>query len=103
MDFSTEENYQAELEKIIAKFEQLYSIGVRQFGVLADDAEGEAANQVKLMNDLEAWRLEKGDVYNLIFVPKVYTKESAGGDVNNEYLKTIGTMRKLLILCGLVT
>lgn len=92
MDFSTEENYQAELEKIIAKFEQLYSIGVRQFGVLADDAEGEAANQVKLMNDLEAWRLEKGDVYNLIFVPKVYTKESAGGDVNNEYLNTIGTM-----------
>ena len=69
MDFSTEETYQAELEKIIAKFEQLYNIGVRQFGVLADDAEGEAANQVKLMNDLEAWRLEKGDVYNLIFVP----------------------------------
>lgn len=24
MDFSTEENYKAELEKIIAKFEQLY-------------------------------------------------------------------------------
>ena len=30
MDFSTEEAYQAELEKIIAKFEQLYNIGVRQ-------------------------------------------------------------------------
>ena len=92
MDFSTEETYQAELEKIIAKFEQLYSIGVRQFGVLADDAEGDEANQVKLMKDLEEWRLSKKDVYNLIFVPKVYTKESAGGDVNNAYLKTIGTM-----------
>lgn len=92
MDFSTEESYQAELEKIIAKFEQLYSIGVRQFGVLADDAEGDAENQVKLMKDLEEWRLSKKDVYNLIFVPKVYTKESAGGDVNNAYLKTIGTM-----------
>ncbi len=83
MDFSTEETYQAELEKIIAKFEQLYNIGVRQFGVLADDAEGDESNQVKLMEDLEEWRLSKKDVYNLIFVPKVYTKESAGGDVNN--------------------
>ena len=92
MDFSTEENYKAELEKIIDKFEQLYSIGVRQFGVLADDAEGDEKNQVKLMNDLEKWRLSKKDVKNLIFVPKVYTKESAGGDVNNAYLKTIGTM-----------
>lgn len=92
MDFSTEENYKAELEKIIAKFEQLYSIGVRQFGVLADDAEGDEKNQVKLMKDLEDWRLSKKDVKNLIFVPKVYTKESAGGDVNNAYLKTIGTM-----------
>ncbi|MGL5381536.1 beta-N-acetylglucosaminidase domain-containing protein [Clostridium sp.] len=92
MNFSTDEAYQEDLAKIIAKFEQLYSIGVRQFGVLADDAEGEADDQVRLMNDLEAWRLSKGDVYNLIFVPKVYTKESAGGDVNNAYLKTIGTM-----------
>lgn len=83
MDLSTEENYKAELEKISAKFEQLYSIGVRQFGVLADDAEGDEKNQVKLMNDLEEWRLSKKDVKNLIFVPKVYTKESAGGDVND--------------------
>ncbi|WP_327445043.1 beta-N-acetylglucosaminidase domain-containing protein [Clostridium tarantellae] len=92
MNFDTEETYAAELEKIITKFEQLYSVGVRQFGVLADDAEGDANNQVKLMNDLEQWRLQKGDVYEFIFVPKVYTKESAGGDVNNEYLNTIGTM-----------
>ena len=84
MDFSTEENYKAELEKIIAKFEQLYSIGVRQFGVLADDAEGDEKNQVKLMNDLEEWRLSKKDVKNLIFVPKVQCQ-------------------KLLILCGQVT
>ncbi|PWX76171.1 hyaluronidase NagK [Clostridium perfringens] len=92
MNFGSEESYKADLEKIIAKFEQLYSVGVRQFGVLADDAEGEANNQVKLMEDLEKWRLQKGDVYEFIFVPKVYTKESAGGYVNNEYLKTIGTM-----------
>lgn len=92
MNFESEETYKSDLEKIIAKFEQLYSVGVRQFGVLADDAEGDANNQVKLMEDLEEWRLQKGDVYEFIFVPKVYTKESAGGNVNNEYLNTIGTM-----------
>ena len=92
MKFDTEENYQNDLKKIITKFEQLYKIGVRQFGVLADDAEGEAADQVRLMKDLEKWRLEKKDVYSFLFVPKVYTKESAGGDVNNEYLKTISQM-----------
>lgn len=92
MKFDTDENYQSDLSKIIAKFEQLYSIGVRQFGVLADDAEGEAADQVRLMKDLEQWRLSKGDVDSFLFVPKVYTKESAGGDVNNEYLNTISNM-----------
>ena len=92
MKFDTEENYQNDLSKIIAKFEQLYSIGVRQFGVLADDAEGEAKDQVRLMKDLEKWRLSKKDVKSFLFVPKVYTKESAGGDVNNEYLKTISDM-----------
>ena len=94
MNFDTEENYKKDLEKIIAKFEQLYKVGVRQFGVLADDAEGDATNQVRLMEDLEKWRLEKGDVYEFIFVPKVYTKEAANGDVNNEYLKTISKMPK---------
>lgn len=92
MKFDTEENYQSDLAKVIAKFEQLYSIGVRQFGVLADDAEGEAKDQVRLMKDLEKWRLEKGDVYSFLFVPKVYTKEAAGGDVANEYLNTISEM-----------
>ncbi len=31
MNFGSEESYKADLEKIIAKFEQLYSVGVRQF------------------------------------------------------------------------
>ncbi len=65
MNFGSEESYKADLEKIIAKFEQLYSVGVRQFGVLADDAEGEANNQVKLMEDLEKWRLQKVMYTNL--------------------------------------
>ncbi|WP_289710185.1 beta-N-acetylglucosaminidase domain-containing protein [Peribacillus butanolivorans] len=93
IQFDDEAKYQEDLATIITKFEQLYDVGVRQFGVLGDDAaEGEAADQVRLMNDLEEWRVSKGDVYSFIFVPKVYTKESAGGDVNNEYLNTIGQM-----------
>lgn len=93
IQFKDEAKYQEDLATIITKFEQLYDVGVRQFGVLGDDAaEGEASDQVRLMNDLEEWRLEKGDVYSFIFVPKVYTKESAGGDVHNEYLNTIAQM-----------
>lgn len=95
IQFEDEAKYQEDLATIITKFEQLYDVGVRQFGVLGDDAaEGEAADQVRLMNDLEEWRVSKGDVYSFIFVPKVYTKESAGGDVHNEYLNTIGQMPK---------
>ncbi|WP_082003311.1 beta-N-acetylglucosaminidase domain-containing protein [Sporosarcina sp. ZBG7A] len=95
IQFEDEAKYQEDLATIITKFEQLYDVGVRQFGVLGDDAaEGEAADQVRLMNDLEEWSVAKGDVYSFIFVPKVYTKESAGGDVHNEYLNTIGQMPK---------
>lgn len=95
IQFDDEAKYQEDLATIITKFEQLYDVGVRQFGVLGDDAAvGEAIDQVRLMNDLEEWRVSKGDVYSFIFVPKVYTKESAGGNVNNEYLNTIGQMPK---------
>jgi len=93
IQFEDEAKYQEDLATIITKFEQLYDVGVRQFGVLGDDAaEGDASDQVRLMNDLEEWRVSKGDVYSFIFVPKVYTKESAGGDVHNDYLNTIGQM-----------
>ena len=68
----TEANYDERLETIKAKFEQLYRIGVRQFGILADDASSPVSIQNRLCKDMWAWCEEKGDVYDLIFVPQGY-------------------------------
>ena len=108
--FDTEEHYQEDLAIIIRKFEYLYDIGVRQFGILGDDAGGNATDQVKLMTDLEEWKKSKGDVYNLIFVPKEYCQSFAGNNINSPYLKTISQMPKDIEImwtgsgvCGWVT
>lgn len=75
----TDSNYHESVEAIKTKFEQLYKIGVRQFGVLADDA-GSISNEliVRLMNDLNEWRAQKGDVYEFLFCPPAYNWAFAG-------------------------
>lgn len=68
-------NYQADLNTLLAKFEQLYQAGVRQFALSADDMPNDAIDPVlqkDLCNDITEWINEKGDVKNLIFVPTVY-------------------------------
>ena len=73
--------YQSGIDALIAKFEQLYSVGVRQFVVSADDVDGDtvgAANRWNtelardILNDVAAWCKHKGDCFNTIFVPNVY-------------------------------
>lgn len=60
-------------EKMLAKFEQLYEVGVRQFGVLGDDV-GTLPHDyvVKLMQKAHEWVAQKGDVYNLVYCPASY-------------------------------
>lgn len=56
--FDSDANYAADLQILKDKFEQAMGVGVRQIAVLADDAgvpSGNAANYVKLMNDLTEW------------------------------------------------
>ncbi len=75
----TASSYDADIQKIIAKFEQLYEVGVRQFGVLGDDAGNLPRNVViKVMNDLQKWVDSKGDVYNLVFCPQGYNHSWQG-------------------------
>ncbi|URN96422.1 MAG: beta-N-acetylglucosaminidase domain-containing protein [Candidatus Pristimantibacillus lignocellulolyticus] len=78
--FNTEENYQADLTIIKAKFTQLLNAGVRKFGILADDAgvpaQG-AQTYVKLMIDLSNWLVEQQSTYDglvtdMIFCPNDY-------------------------------
>ncbi|ADE19509.1 beta-N-acetylglucosaminidase domain-containing protein [Mycoplasma crocodyli] len=73
--------YEERLAKLIAKFEQLYSIGVRQFGVLADDV-GSVPRQtvINMMKSLVEWGKKKGDVYDWVFCPAGYN--NAWTDMN---------------------
>ena len=71
-----DENKEEGLQKVIAKFEQLYAAGVRQFGVLGDDVGNLPYDTVVfVMNKLNAWRKEKGDIRDLIFCPEGYTMQ----------------------------
>lgn len=71
-DAITSSTYDEDLKVIKAKFQQLYDAGVRQFVISADDAGGKASLHAKLLKDMTAWVKEKGDCYNLCFVPQVY-------------------------------
>lgn len=72
----TSENRDEGLDKIINKFGQLYEVGVRQFGVLGDDV-GDLPYEtvVYVMNKLNTWRKEKGDINDLIFCPQGYNMD----------------------------
>ena len=75
-------DYQGGLDIILGKFEQLYEAGVRQFVISADDVEVSSTKIVDpslhrdLLNDVSAWCKEKGDCYDLIFVPSAYCYRS---------------------------
>src|SRR5699024_9926739 len=81
-----DEHYEEDLQAIISKFEQLYDVGVRQFGVLADDIDLEeesAQNQLQLMRDLDEWNEGKDGTYELMFTPSIYNYEWVSG--NEQY------------------
>ena len=79
--------YEQDLQDLKDKFDQLYSIGVRQFGVLGDDVGNlDRSVVIRLMNDLQKWADEKGDVYDLVFCPAGYNHSWQGNYSElNEY------------------
>ena len=79
--------YEQDLQDLKDKFDQLYSIGVRQFGVLGDDVGNlDRSVVIQLMNDLQKWADDKGDVYDLVFCPAGYNHSWQGNYSElNEY------------------
>ena len=68
-----------EIEALLAKFDQLYSVGVRQFGVLGDDVGSLNKNIViQVMNAVSEWAAKKGDVYDSVFCPAGYNHSWQG-------------------------
>lgn len=77
----------AEITALLRKFDQLYSAGVRQFGVLGDDVGNlPRAVVIKLMQEVSKWAKAKGDVYDTVFCPAGYN-DSWQGDYSelNDY------------------
>ena len=72
-----EEDYAA----LVAKFEDMYALGVRAFAIFFDDISGDGANpyrQVELLNRLgEEFVKAKGDVAPLIICPTDYNRSWA--------------------------
>ena len=91
-EVTSEEAYQNDMAIIKAKFDQLYSVGVRQFGVCADDIQGRfnPAFHSRVMEELLAWGNDKEEHVELIFVPTVYTGMYMGWGA--KYVREIGKL-----------
>lgn len=106
----TEDNFDESIQKLIAKFEQLYKNGVRQFGVLGDDV-GKLPKEtvVKVMRAVSEWGMQKGDLYDFLFVPASYVLADWGFDgdeldiYSKDFPKNVQIMFTGEITCAPVT
>ena len=100
--FGNDADYQKDLETIKAKFTQLMDVGVREFGILADDAPspvGGYNSYNRLMKDMTDWLTEKQATYvglrkEMIFVPGQYWGNGREDELKslNENLPTSTSM-----------
>lgn len=75
-----------EISKLLGKYEQLYGVGVRQFGVLGDDVGSlDRAIVIRVMKAVSEWAEAKGDVYDTVFCPAGYNHSWQNGVVGNYY------------------
>ncbi|OAB46850.1 beta-N-acetylglucosaminidase domain-containing protein [Paenibacillus antarcticus] len=86
-------NYDAELQTLLLKLDQLYGIGVRQFGLFMDDISTAQSltdkdKHVKLITDVANWVTSKGDVKSLVYCPPYYN-QSWTGDPGKPYLQAL--------------
>ena len=80
---------EADRQKALAKFEQMYGLGVRAFAIFFDDISAKSVNdQVAYLNFLtDEFVDKKADVEPMIVCPTQYNKGWSGGD----YLSIMGT------------
>lgn len=90
------DDYDNEIDTLTAKLEQLYSVGVRQFGLFMDDISTDQAlndteEHVKLVTDVANWADSKGDVEPLVYTPPFYN-QSWTGEAGKPYLEAMSTV-----------
>ena len=89
-------DYDAELNKLLAKLDQLYGIGVRQFGLFMDDISTDQSlkdkeKHVQLITDIANWITAKEDVKSLIYTPPFYNQGWTGA-AGRPYLEALSNV-----------
>ena len=89
-------DYDNELQTLLNKLEQLYSIGVRQFGLFMDDISTDQSLtdkdwHVRLVTDVANWVKEKGDCDSLIYCPPYYN-QAWTGEKGKPYLQALANV-----------
>lgn len=90
------DNYDEEIDTLLTKFDQLYDVGVRQFGLFMDDISTEQAlndtdEHVKLVTDVADWVDSKGDVESLVYTPPFYN-QGWTGEAGKPYLEAMSNV-----------
>ena len=85
-----EEEYQARKKKLMAKFDQLYDIGVRRFCILNDDfGAGSPELVVRLVNDLNKEYIKAKGCKPIIYCPQGYNVAWSQGASGQKELETM--------------
>lgn len=89
-------DYDNELQTLLNKLEQLYDIGVRQFGLFMDDISTDQSLadkewHVRLVTDVDNWVKEKGDCYSLVYCPPYYN-QAWTGEKGKPYLRALANV-----------
>src|SRR5699024_4544152 len=87
------DNYDEEIDTLLAKLDQVYGAGVRQFALFMDDISTAQAlenkeKHVKLITDIANWVEEKGDIKPLVYTPPFYN-QAWTGEQGKPYLEAL--------------
>lgn len=103
IDFTNEETIAEGLDRLMNKFDHMYQLGVRQFGIFVDDISNEIAAQscdmqIYMLNQIQDRLYQKYNIEDaanedkvkpLFFTPAWYTTGSSGAAQNLPKLKNV--------------
>ena len=75
----TMDTYDNDIKVFFARFEQAYSVGIRNFFISCDDVDGASVDvnlQIRFMNELVEWTRQKGDCGRVVLTPSCYCGSS---------------------------
>ena len=94
-----EEEYQARKKKLMAKFDQLYDIGVRRFCILNDDfGAGSPELVVRLVNELNEEYIKAKGCKPIIYCPQGYNVAWSQGASGQKELETLKKFDKDVLI-----